>query len=137
MTNETPSAQFVASGVGHPGSSVSSEQKGEFRKEGEYWIVGYGGKSFRLKDTKGLGYVAHLLRHPPLEFHVLDLAGGIAGQRDDDETREAAYRLPRGAENLEKAGIIPAVWVTRARSSTSRLKSLIDAGSPSCATGGS
>jgi hypothetical protein len=59
-------------------------QKGVFRKEGEYWTVGDGRKSFRLKDSKGLGYLAHLLRHPGAEFHVLDLAGGIAGQRDDD-----------------------------------------------------
>jgi hypothetical protein len=36
---------------------------------------------------------------------VLDLAGGIAGQGDDDETSEFASGLPRGAEDLEKAGI--------------------------------
>ncbi|MGA9721797.1 MAG: AAA family ATPase, partial [Candidatus Binatus sp.] len=76
-----------------------------FRKEGEYWAVGYGGKSLRLKDTKGLGYLAHLLRHPGMEFHVLDLVGGIAGQHDDDETNQLAQGLPRGDEELEKAGI--------------------------------
>jgi hypothetical protein len=76
-----------------------------FRKEGEYWTVGCGGNTFRLKDTKGLGYLAHLLRHPAVEFHVLDLAGGIAGQHDDDETRHFAHGLPRGHEDLEKAGI--------------------------------
>src|SRR6202030_2551298 len=53
----------------------------------------------------GLGYLAHLLRHPGAEFHVLDLAGGIAGQRDDDETGQSAHGLPRGDEDLEKAGI--------------------------------
>ena len=62
---------------------MRTAQKGIFRKEGEYWTVGYGGKSFRLKDTKGLGYLAHLLRHPAAEFHVLDLVGGIAGQHED------------------------------------------------------
>jgi tetratricopeptide (TPR) repeat protein len=79
--------------------------KGVFRKEGEYWAVGFGGNSFRLKDTKGLGYLAHLLRHPGTEFHVLDLAGGIAGQRDDDEAGRSEQRLPRRDEDLEKAGI--------------------------------
>ena len=34
---------------------------------GEYWSVDYGEKSFRLKDTKGFGYLAHLIRHPALE----------------------------------------------------------------------
>ena len=76
-----------------------------FRKEGEYWTVGRGGNPFRLKDTKGLGYLAHLLRHPGAELHVLDLAGGIAGQRKVDETSQSAHGLPRGDEDLEKAGI--------------------------------
>jgi hypothetical protein len=76
-----------------------------FGKEGEYWTVGYGGKSFRLKDSKGLGYLAHLLRHPGIEFHVLDLVGGIASQREEDDTGHPAHGLPRLDEDLEKAGI--------------------------------
>jgi hypothetical protein len=66
--------------------------------------VGYGGKSFRLKDSKGLGYLAHLLRHPGAEFHVLDLVGRIAGERDA-EISHSARDLPHGNEDLEKAGI--------------------------------
>src|SRR6202041_3459689 len=88
-------------GTGAPVSA--SSQKGIFRKEGEYWTVGYGGKSFRLKDTKGLGYLAHLLRHPGTEFHVLDLVGGIAGERGDETIDSAG--LPRGEEDLATAGI--------------------------------
>ncbi len=85
--------------------SASLPEQAIFRKEGEYWTIGYSRNSFRLKDTKGLGYLAHLLRHPGVEFHVLDLAGGIAGQRDDDETGQSARGLQRGDEDLEKAGI--------------------------------
>jgi hypothetical protein len=33
------------------------------------------------------------------------LAGGIAGQRDDDETGQSEQSLPRRDEDLEKAGI--------------------------------
>ena len=80
-------------------------QKGIFRKEGEYWTVGYGGNAFRLKDTKGLGYIVHLLRYPTVEFHVLDLFGGIASQRDDDDSNHSVQGLPRGAEDLDQAGI--------------------------------
>src|SRR5712692_5383742 len=105
MTRETWSARSGLAGTGEQGPRVGSAQKGVFRKEGEYWTVGYGGKSFRLKDTKGLGYLAHLIRHPAAEFHVLDLVGGIAGQRDEDETSQSAHGLPRGDEDLEKAGI--------------------------------
>src|ERR1700688_212299 len=82
----------------------TSPEQAIFRKEGEYWAIGYGRKSFRLKDSKGLGYLAHLLRHPAAEFHVLDLAGGIADERDD-ETGQSVRVLSRKDEDLEKAGI--------------------------------
>jgi hypothetical protein len=100
MPRETRTAGPGSTGVGNAAPSVRAVPKGVLRKEGEYWTVGYGRKSLRLKDSKGLGYLAHLLRHPGTEFHVLDLAGGIGNQRDDDETS-----LPRGDEDLEKAGI--------------------------------
>jgi tetratricopeptide (TPR) repeat protein len=48
------------------------------RREGEYWSIAFAGEAFRLKDVKGLHYLAHLLRHPGREFHVLDLV--VAGQ---------------------------------------------------------
>ncbi len=105
MPRETRTPGLGSTGVGNAEPSIPAVPKGVFRNEGEYWTVGYGGKSFRLKDSKGLGYVAHLLRHPAGEFHVLDLAGGIAGQRDDEETGQSAPGLPGGNEDLEKSGI--------------------------------
>jgi tetratricopeptide (TPR) repeat protein len=105
MPRETRSARPGLTGVGDAGPSFHAIQKGLFSKEGEYWTVGYDPNSFRLMDSKGLGYVAHLLRHPGVEFHVLDLAGGIAGRRDDDEAGQFGHGLPRGDEDLEKAGI--------------------------------
>jgi tetratricopeptide (TPR) repeat protein len=104
MPHETRSARSRSADVGNSETVArpARKEKGVFRKEGEYWAVGNGAKTFRLKDTKGLGYLAHLLRHPSVEFHVLDLAGGIPGQRDDDELD---HGLPRGDDNLEKAGI--------------------------------
>src|ERR1700731_465666 len=105
MPHETPGAHPGSSGAGDAAPSVLAVQTGVFRKEGEYWTVGHGGKTFRLKDSKGLGDPAHLLRHPGVEFHVLDLAGGIAGQREDDEAGPSARGLSQGAEDLEKAGI--------------------------------
>ena len=105
MVPETRSAQFRSAGIADAGPSFSSAKKGVFRKEGEYWTVGYGENLSRLKDTRGLGYVAHLLRHPAVEVHVLDLFGGIAGQREVGEGNQSAQGLPRGDEELEKAGI--------------------------------
>src|ERR1700737_4802623 len=105
MALETRSARSVSAGTGEPVPNVRSPQTGVFRKESEYWTGGYGGNAFRLKDTRGLGYLAHLLRHPAIEFHVLDLFGGIASEREEDEIRQSVHGLPRGDKDLENAGI--------------------------------
>jgi tetratricopeptide (TPR) repeat protein len=105
MAPDSLSARPGSARTGDPVASVRSAQKEIFRKEGEYWTVGHGEKSFRLKDTKGLVYLAHLLRHPAVEFHVLDLVGGIAGQHEEDEVTHSARGLPHGDDDLEKAGI--------------------------------
>jgi tetratricopeptide (TPR) repeat protein len=105
MAPETRSPRHGSAGAANAESSFRSVQAGIFRKEGEYWTVGYGENTFRLKDTKGLGYIVHLLRHPTVEFHVLDLFGGIASQREEDEGNQSMHGLPRGAEDLDKAGI--------------------------------
>lgn len=52
-----------------------------FRREGELWTIAYEGSAFRLRDTKGLSYIAALLREPGRERHALDLVssdGGVA-----------------------------------------------------------
>lgn len=49
-----------------------------FRREGDFWTIEHHGHTVRLRDSRGLYYVAHLLRHPHREFAVLDLvANGI------------------------------------------------------------
>lgn len=50
-----------------------------FRSEGDYWAISYDKDSFRLKDLKGLHYIARLLGEPGREFHVLDLVVGDRG----------------------------------------------------------
>jgi hypothetical protein len=52
-----------------------------FRLEGDYWTIAFAGKVVRMRDAKGLGYLARLLRHPHREFHVLDLLAGDAPRR--------------------------------------------------------
>ncbi len=59
----------------------------QFRREGDYWTIAFGGKVVRMRDAKGLGYLARLLRHPHREFHVLDLLAGDA-RRENDQVRE-------------------------------------------------
>lgn len=103
MADNTPSAEHFSS----PGASqTDTAQRGVFRKAAGYWTVGYGQSASRLRDTRGLGYIAHLLRHPHTEFHALDLFGGIAGQREEEEdSSQAIQGLPDRHGDLEKAGI--------------------------------
>jgi len=90
-----------------------------FRREGEYWTVSYGDTAVRLRDTKGLHYIAHLLRHPGQEVHVADLAtlaaddAGERGRRrmesdlgavlDPRATAEYKRRLADLREELDAA----------------------------------
>src|SRR5262249_12910651 len=47
-----------------------------FRRDGDVWTIAYEGKGLRLKDAKGMQYIARLLRQPGEEFHCADLAAG-------------------------------------------------------------
>ena len=105
MSDEVRNSRSGLAGSGELAADVHASQKGVLRKEGDYWTVGYGGKSYRLKDAKGLAYIAHLLRHPDVSFHVLDLGGGIPAQVEKRENHQSAQHLPRGGEDLERAGI--------------------------------
>lgn len=54
-----------------------------FRREGEFWTIAYGGEMFRLRDVKGLGYIASLLASEGRELHVLELVGAATGRPAD------------------------------------------------------
>jgi hypothetical protein len=57
--------------------------QGVFRKEGEFWTIACRGEVFRLKDVRGLAYIAYLLGHPGEEFHVLSLASKVGGKQGE------------------------------------------------------
>jgi tetratricopeptide (TPR) repeat protein len=44
-----------------------------FRREGDYWSIVFEGHTARLRDSRGLQYLARLLADPGRELHVLDL----------------------------------------------------------------
>jgi hypothetical protein len=62
-----------------------------FRNEGDYWLLIYAGASARMKDARGLHYLAQLLQHPGHEFHALDLLTQASGEGS------AAVRVADGA----------------------------------------
>jgi tetratricopeptide (TPR) repeat protein len=50
-----------------------------FRRDGDYWTIAYEGRALRLRDARGLRYLAQLLHHPGREFHVSELVAGAPG----------------------------------------------------------
>ena len=70
-----------------------------FRREGEYWCVAFRGQTIRLRDLKGLRYLARLLAHPGREFHVLDMVAGETGSAVDTEgSVEAGLTISPGLD---------------------------------------
>lgn len=71
-SRESPSAMA-------PDATTSASENGGayvFRKEGGYWTIAFNGGVARVKDAKGVQYVAYLLRHPFQEIPALHLVAG-------------------------------------------------------------
>src|SRR5262249_55987034 len=81
-----------------PALSAAMEDACVFRQEGEYWTLAYHGKMARLRDTRGLHYIARLLTQPGCDLHVRDLA--TMNQRSDG---------PDGAESIRVEGDLGAI----------------------------
>jgi tetratricopeptide (TPR) repeat protein len=83
------------------------------RREGDYWLVVFEGRTVRVRDLKGVRYLAQLLAHPGREFHVLDLVAAETGQQMAlgdagellDERAKTAYRrrLSEIEDDIEQA----------------------------------
>jgi tetratricopeptide (TPR) repeat protein len=66
-----------------PGPSLAPlDQASSFRREGDFWTVTYGGRTSRLRDIKGLGYLAQLLGRPGERINVIDMVRAIEGDAD-------------------------------------------------------
>jgi tetratricopeptide (TPR) repeat protein len=84
-----------------------------FRREGDYWSVVFEGRTVRVRDLKGIRYLAQLLARPGREFHVLDLVAAETGQRTAlgdagealDEQAKTTYRrrLAEIEDDIEQA----------------------------------
>jgi tetratricopeptide (TPR) repeat protein len=61
-----------------------------FRREGDYWSLVYEGRTVRVRDLKGMRYLARLLASPGREIHVLDLVAAETGTVAKVESGRAA-----------------------------------------------
>lgn len=71
-------------------STAPAQGASVFREEGDYWTISYEGTVIRQRNTKGLRYMAQLLRYPGKEFHVADLL--LAAECRPEDRRTEAYR---------------------------------------------
>jgi tetratricopeptide (TPR) repeat protein len=55
-----------------------------FRREGDYWTLVFEGHTTRMRDLKGMRYLARLLAEPGREFHVLDMVTVERGWTGDE-----------------------------------------------------
>jgi len=77
-----------------PHTEKQQDSTGEaFRCEGDTWWLAFAGLGVRLRDLKGLRYLARLLAEPGREFHVLEL---VAVERETPGTTSAGAQLDGG-----------------------------------------
>ncbi|WP_187369078.1 ATP-binding protein [Baekduia soli] len=122
-----PGAATPAAGAA-AASAVAGAREATLRLEGEIWTVTGVDTLVRLKDRKGLQYLATLLERPDVEVHAIDLVsgpvhaagrgadagtaggelsvgdGGDAGELLDSEAKSAyRRRISEAREELEEA----------------------------------
>ena len=77
-----------------------------FRREGDYWTVTFEGHTVRVRDLKGMRYLARLFADPGREFHVLDLVAAETGspvQVAGDQARPGALGARRRGRDPRRA----------------------------------
>jgi hypothetical protein len=55
-------------------TAAAEEQR--FCREGDYWSIAFDGRTTRLRDARGLRYLARLLSEPGRELHAIELVIG-------------------------------------------------------------
>ena len=77
---DTLTSTCTTCGHGSSPVGVGNPNVEEFRLVGEYWAIRFEGRTCNVRDGKGLGYIAQLLRVPGRELHALDL---LAAEADE------------------------------------------------------
>jgi hypothetical protein len=83
-------------------TSAAAEQDNVFRLEGDTWALTFAGRTVRVRDRKGVRYIARLLEEPRREVSALDLAAAEGAADGEallgnsgpllDATAKQAYR---------------------------------------------
>ncbi|MHB8381114.1 MAG: ATP-binding protein [Candidatus Binataceae bacterium] len=72
-----------AAALAHVQSNPAEDGATIFRREGDYWTLGYEAKLTRIQHRKGLTLIAHLLAYPRRDFHALELCALLDPHEDE------------------------------------------------------
>jgi tetratricopeptide (TPR) repeat protein len=90
----TPSVTPLVEHLQAPAAHHPSASPNAFHREGDYWTVTFDGHTDRIRDLKGMRYLARLLADPGREYHVLDLVAAETTDNAHTDRHEGAA-LPR------------------------------------------
>jgi tetratricopeptide (TPR) repeat protein len=93
----TVTTSTAANVAAKPAQALTIAPNVSFTRDGELWLCASQGRTFRLKDSRGVRMLAELILHPNREFHVLTLIGSEASEASDagehlDREAIEAYR---------------------------------------------
>jgi tetratricopeptide (TPR) repeat protein len=74
-----------------------------FRYDDDRWTISYQGATFHLRSVRGLRYIAHLLRNPQAEFHVLDLVSVGLGEGAEQMSKNPSSQSETAAPSHLRA----------------------------------
>jgi hypothetical protein len=85
-------------------SQTAAPAERVFRREGDTWSITFDGQAVRLRDLKGLRYLARLLAEPGRDFLALDLVAlesGVAGSAPAPDSAHIASALGDAGAHLD------------------------------------
>jgi tetratricopeptide (TPR) repeat protein len=77
----------VPRGAGRVAAPAGAGRVAVLARDGRWWTASCDGTTVRLRDTKGLRYLAELVARPVVERHALDLVDRIEGVAPDGPDR--------------------------------------------------
>jgi hypothetical protein len=120
--DEAPAPRAAAAAVGRRLEAPAAEAVAptqvagnHFLAEGDNWTIAYDGTSVRLRDAKGLHYLARLLGDPGREFHVADLLVAAAGEATPAAATELGAAGRTGVDLVSALGDAGEVLDARAK----------------------
>lgn len=82
MAKSSVLANVTFASLGYPDplnlDLTRSTEENVFRKEGDYWVISFEGRSFTIRHMRGLEHIARLVTYPGREVAALKLAGSLA-----------------------------------------------------------